>query len=76
MEEQVNSFCGDPLWDSNLTWYTEAPDFTACFHSTFLVYVPSIFLGLTLPIQAYRWRYVCKNRLIPWTILNIRQAIL
>ena len=76
MEEQVNSFCGDPLWDSNLTWYTETPDFTACFHATFLVYVPSIFLGLTLPIQAYRWRYVCKNRLIPWTILNIRQAIL
>ena len=21
-------FCPDPLWDSNLTWYTDDPDFT------------------------------------------------
>jgi len=24
-------FCPDPLWDSNLTWYTDNPKFTVCF---------------------------------------------
>ena len=28
----IDAFCPDPLWDANLTWYTESPDFTACFH--------------------------------------------
>ena len=28
----VGAFCPDPLWDANLTWNTDSPDFTACFH--------------------------------------------
>ena len=28
----IDAFCPDPLWDANLTWNTDSPDFTACFH--------------------------------------------
>ena len=24
--------CSGPIWDLNLTWYTDNPDFTPCFH--------------------------------------------
>ena len=42
-----NTFCGgDPLWDINLTWYNDSPDFTTCFHQTVLVYIPSAYLLL------------------------------
>ena len=54
MASNEKQFCVDPLWDSNVTWWTDEPDFTLCFHSTALVYAPAIFLALTLPIQAYR----------------------
>ena len=27
-------FCPDPLWDADLTWNTDSPDFTVCFHQT------------------------------------------
>jgi hypothetical protein len=30
------SFCPDPLWDNNLTWYTDDPDFTVCFQVSIL----------------------------------------
>lgn len=30
-------FCGGPVWDLNLTWNTQQPDFTRCFKDTILV---------------------------------------
>jgi hypothetical protein len=34
------------LWDMNLTWNTENPDFTSCFHVTVLTYIPAAVLLL------------------------------
>ena len=46
-------FCATPLWDMNLTWYTDSnPDFTPCFHKTVLQYIPLAILILILPYQA------------------------
>ena len=50
-------FCSSKWWDLNVTWYPppgEPPDFTSCFHKTVLVYVPSVILLLTSPIDFYR----------------------
>ena len=60
--DQSNQFCTDPLWDLNLTWYTDEPDFTKCFHSTVLVYVPCLFLWLLMPFKLYEWKYRNTNR--------------
>ncbi|XP_029433021.1 multidrug resistance-associated protein 1-like isoform X2 [Rhinatrema bivittatum] len=49
----MEAFCGtgsvEPLWDWNLTWYTENPDFTKCFHNSILVWIPCIYLWLCFP---------------------------
>ena len=50
-----SSFCLDPLWDSNLTWFTNDPDFTLCFHSTALVYLP----GMDLQNKIYPYFLFC-----------------
>ncbi|KAJ0033820.1 hypothetical protein NQD34_000927 [Periophthalmus magnuspinnatus] len=39
----------DPLWDWNLTWYTERPDLTQCFQQTVLVWAPCIYLWTCSP---------------------------
>ncbi len=69
-QEGSRGFCQDPLWDDNVTWYTEEPDFTHCFHSTVLVYVPTVFLWLGLPFEWLSWKST-TGRGVPWTPLNI-----
>ena len=32
----MNTYCVSDLWNTNLTWNTDDPDFTACFHKTIL----------------------------------------
>ena len=54
--DENSQFCNDPLWDLNTTWYTDQPDFTKCFHSTVLVYVPCVFLWLFMPFKLYEWK--------------------
>ena len=68
-------FCEDPLWDANLTWYTDNPDFTTCFHQTVLVYVP---LALLIVLGAFEFNYArkSKDRQIPWTPLNITKLVI
>ncbi len=53
MANDSDAFCPDPLWDWDLTWFTTSPDFTACFHSTVLVYAPLAVALLASPIEAY-----------------------
>ena len=66
-------FCGGPLWDLNLTWYTEDPDFTACFHRTVLSWVPAGFLLVLGPLET--WGYMSSlHRNIPWSFLNISKV--
>ena len=76
-------FCQDELWDLSLTWYTEQPDFTKCFHATVLVYVPCGCLWLFLPVwlilrdssplgvghSSSKWASVTKLRLLVAAIL-------
>ena len=70
-----HGFCDDPLWDSDLTWNTESPDFTTCFHQTVLVYVPALILVAFSPIEAYRIHRSIE-RAIPWTFLNVSRLVL
>ncbi len=68
-------FCTSPLWDVNLTWYNENPDFTPCFHDTVLVYVPAAFLWLMAPVQIAENRR-SRNRNIPWSALTAARLVL
>ena len=68
-------FCGDPLWDANLTWNTESPDLTECFQETALVYFPAAVLFFFLPLQALYIRR-SRDRDILWTPLNAARALL
>ena len=63
-------FCEGPLWDLNLTWYTDNPDFTTCFHQTVLTYIPTIFIALLSPLSLWS-SSKNKDRSIPWTILSV-----
>ena len=45
------TYCVADVWNGNLTWNTEHPDFTPCFHKTILVFVPCGFLWLLAPLE-------------------------
>ena len=49
--EDEAKFCATPLWDLDLTWNTEDPDFTRCFHQTVLTYIPLAVLLIGSPVQ-------------------------
>ncbi|XP_057264325.1 multidrug resistance-associated protein 1 isoform X3 [Pezoporus wallicus] len=57
----IESFCSvdayEPFWDWNLTWHTENPDFTQCFQSTVLVWIPCIYLWVCFPVYFLYLRY-------------------
>ena len=63
-------FCDSPLWDVNLTWYNDNPDFTLCFHDTVLVYLPAALLWLLAGVEVAKCRN-SKNRGVPTTTLTI-----
>ncbi|XP_078519309.1 multidrug resistance-associated protein 1-like isoform X1 [Lissotriton helveticus] len=58
----METFCGteggERFWDSNLTWYTENPDFTKCFQNTTLVWIPCVYLWVCFPVYAI---YLCYH---------------
>ena len=68
-------FCGDPLWDTNLTWNTDSPELTECFQETVLVYAPAAVILLFLPLQLLYIKR-SRDRGIPWTFLNVARALL
>ncbi|XP_045534713.1 multidrug resistance-associated protein 1 isoform X4 [Papilio machaon] len=71
----LDDFCGSTFWDSNLTWYTDNPEFTPCFEKTVLVWTPCLFLWVAALLEAY---YILnsKERNIPWNILNISKLVI
>ena len=71
----MREFCQDPLWDLNLTWYTDNPDFTRCFHSTVLVYTPCLLVDLCLVIKMFEWKN-SKSRDVPWTPTMLGRLVL
>ena len=44
-------YCSTKFWDASVTWNTDSPDFTPCFHQTALVYTPTLILVLATPFQ-------------------------
>ena len=68
-------FCSTPLWDLNVTWWTDNPDFTPCFHKTVLQYVPFGLLLLLSPFQFYGISS-SRHRGIPITLICITRIIL
>ena len=60
--DDTRGFCHDEFWNLNLTWYTDNPDFTLCFHSTALVYIPAVYLWLFLPGTHFEQILLCINQ--------------
>ena len=74
-QNSSRTFCSDPLWDLDLTWYTENPDFTHCFQYTILIYVPALVLALFLPFKWKTWQHT-KHGHVPWTpIIGARLSL-
>ncbi|XP_059141154.1 multidrug resistance-associated protein 1-like [Physella acuta] len=61
LDNKLNGFCDDPLWDIDLTWYNTWPEFTQCFQSTVLVWIPCGWLWLTAPF--YVWYLASSSRI-------------
>ena len=66
--------CETPLWDTSITWWTEDPDFTPCFHKTVLVMAPALYILLLSPLQFYQL-HVSQARNIPWCLRNILRIV-
>ncbi len=70
-----SAFCSTPLWDPAVTWFTDNPDFTPCFHATILASVPTAFLLLFTPLQLYH-ASTSTDRGVPWSYVNVTRVIL
>lgn len=75
MIDKTIPLCSTPLWDANLTWWTENPDFTPCFHKTVMQYVPFALLLLLSPYQFYSM-FKSRHRGIPISLICITRIIL
>ena len=65
MATTANTFCQTELWNWNLTWYSESPDFTPCFHKTVLVYFPCLVLW-TLGLFEHFVNLGSRKIPLPW----------
>eukprot|EP00095_Tigriopus_kingsejongensis_P003831 maker-scaffold2698_size13172-snap-gene-0.2 protein:Tk03831 transcript:maker-scaffold2698_size13172-snap-gene-0.2-mRNA-1 annotation:"multidrug resistance-associated protein 1 isoform x1" len=68
-------FCGGPIWDANLTWYTTDPDFTACFHKSVISWTPCFLFLILVPWEA-RKCFKSVNRNIPWSLFSVSKVVL
>ena len=68
-------FCRSEFWNTNLTWNTEAPQFTQCFQSTVLVYLPLGVLVLGAGLDLASWAQ-SRVRSVPWAAANITKLVL
>lgn len=66
MATTANTFCQTELWNWNLTWNAEYPDFTPCFHKTVLVYVPCMVLW-TLGLFEHFVNLRSSSIPLPWS---------
>ena len=74
MASNESTFCTGELWNNNLTWYTESPDFPPCFHKTVLVYLPCAVLWLLSPLEV-KSNFSSAKRHVPWTFLNVSKLL-
>ena len=55
-------FCGPgPIWDANVTWNTDNPDFTPCFLKSVMSWIPGFVLLILAPFEAISYQG-SKNR--------------
>jgi ATP-binding cassette subfamily C (CFTR/MRP) protein 1 len=68
-------FCGGVFWDLNVTWNTDDPDFTPCFHKTVLAWSPSaiFFFSAVFELRNY---LQSDQRNIPWNYYNITKILM
>lgn len=71
----LDKFCGSKFWDTNITWYSETPDFTRCFEKTALVWLPCAFLWLLAPLEVYYMK-ASHNKDIPWNWKNTLKILI
>ena len=74
-KEEENAFCGTKFWDNDVTWYTQEPDFTPCFHKTVISWTPTL-IFLIFALEEGRKYRKSQNRKIPWTFLNLLKVCL
>lgn len=58
------------MQNSNLTWFTDNPDFPECFQNSILAWIPYIFLFLFTPLELYNIR-ASQFRNIPTNFLTV-----
>jgi len=71
----MSEFCSGPLWNTTLTWESNQPDFTACFHKTVLIYFPCLLLWILAPVEGVINVYSTK-RYIQFSWVNISKILL
>ena len=69
------NFCGGEFWNDNITWNTDNPDFTPCFHKTILSWTPSL-IFLVFVINESRKYRKSSNRNIPWNFWFLLKFLL
>ncbi|CAG2107605.1 unnamed protein product [Medioppia subpectinata] len=69
------TFLNITKFDLDITWNTENPDFTQCFHDTTLTWTPCAIFWVLSTIETYR---IIQSKRVPlsWTFLNITKFIL
>ncbi|XP_045104031.1 multidrug resistance-associated protein 1-like isoform X4 [Portunus trituberculatus] len=73
-ELSVWDFCGSPLWDANLTWYTDTPQFPRCFERTVFAWIPCAFLWVLAPLETHY--IICsRDRHVPWSWVNLSKLV-
>ncbi|XP_076307522.1 multidrug resistance-associated protein 1-like isoform X1 [Tachypleus tridentatus] len=74
MSVRGQSFCKSSYWDLDVTWYAEWPDFTPCFHTTVLVWIPCVLLWLLAPFEVYLSKISRRQSPVSWTFLSITKV--
>ena len=64
----------DPIWNTSYSWHTNHPDFTPCFHMTFLAVVPCAFMLLSFPFHFHRLRSTNRG-LLPRSYLHAGKVV-
>ena len=66
-------FCGVEFWNNTLTWDSDNPDFTDCFHKTILAWCPSLILAIFSINEFLSFKFG-KNQSIPWNLYNLTKV--
>ena len=71
-----SEFCGHTaFWSLDDVWNTDNPDFSLCFQSTVLSWLPATFLLLCSPLEIFSWWQSAFPR-IPPSLLSVAKLVL